>query len=108
MLNDEQLKAVARAIRAATDPERIVLFGSQVTGATTTDSDIDLLVIDKTPFVPGRGRRRRIAEIRRSLPDFGAPYDVLVYDAREYEKWRDTNNHVIFWATREGRVLYGE
>lgn len=108
LLSDEQRAAIARAIRATTDPERIVLFGSEAAGKATSDSDIDLLVIEKEPFTPGRGRRRRAAQIRRALPEFGMSYDVLVYDVREYDKWRDTENHVICWATREGEVLYGE
>lgn len=108
LLTGDERRAIARAILTTARAEQIVLFGSQATGRPTRDSDIDLLVIDREPFGPGRSRRRRVAAIRRSLPEFGLPYDVLLYDTAEYDTWRDTKNHVINWAMREGQVLHGE
>lgn len=107
-LTDDQLEAITVAIRRAADPIGVVLFGSQASGIVDSDSDIDLLVVEREPFSERRSRRKRIAQIRRRLPKFGIPYDVLVYAEEEVECWRDARNHVIARALREGRVLYGE
>ncbi|MBA3314250.1 MAG: nucleotidyltransferase domain-containing protein [Planctomycetota bacterium] len=107
-VTDDQLEAITKAIRCASDPVGVVLFGSQVSGRVDRDSDIDLLIVEQEPFSRHRSRRKRIADIRRRLPKIGIPYDVLLYATEEVDRWRDARNHVIARALREGRVLYGE
>ncbi|MDD2201334.1 MAG: nucleotidyltransferase domain-containing protein [Firmicutes bacterium] len=34
--------------------------------------------------------------------------DILVYSREEVDRWRDSRNHVIGRALREGVVLYGK
>lgn len=49
VLDDATVRGVAERIRNVVDPDRIILFGSAVTGPWTADSDIDLLVLLKQP-----------------------------------------------------------
>ena len=105
-LDARVVKSLRDAIVRRVDPLLVVLFGSQATGATHPDSDIDLLVIDERPFSPARSRRRIIGDIRRHLPSDVHPIDVLLFDATELQRWRYTTNHVISRALREGVVLY--
>jgi uncharacterized protein len=104
--SESQLQQLTAVIVRKCQPFRIVLFGSQARGNANDDSDIDLLVIDSQPFSRTRSRRRAIAEIRRSLPSLGIPIDLLLFDDDEYRKWKETTNHVIAEALREGRVLH--
>jgi predicted nucleotidyltransferase len=104
--SESQLQELTAAIVRKCQPSRIVLFGSQARGNAHDDSDIDLLVVDSRPFSRVRSRRREIAEIRRSLPPLGIPIDLLLFDDVEYQKWKETTNHVIAEAVREGRVLH--
>jgi hypothetical protein len=41
-----------------------------------------------------------------ALFDFFIPIDFLVFTPQEIEKWKDSKNHVIAHALREGRKLY--
>lgn len=105
------LKAsVADSLRTAVleqiDPLLVVLFGSQARGTATSDSDIDLLVIDDEAFSASRSRRRIIGDIRRGLRGSEQPVDVLLFNSGEMKRWRGTTNHVIARALREGIVLY--
>ncbi len=34
--------------------------------------------------------------------------DILIYSRDEVERWRNTRNHIIARALREGKVLYGQ
>jgi len=43
----ELLAEIVRRIRAVSDPEQIILFGSQARGDFRPDSDLDLLVIKR-------------------------------------------------------------
>ena len=100
------LDGMVRAIVAEVDPDEVILFGSRARGDATADSDIDLVVVEAAPFGPGRDRRAEAARVWRALADFDVPADVLVYSRDEVEYWRDSRNHVLARALREGRVLY--
>ncbi len=100
------LESIREAVLRQVNPLLVVLFGSQAKGTANIDSDIDLLVIDDRPFSADRSRRRIIGDIRRSIPADRHPVDVLLFDASELRRWRETTNHVIARALREGVVLY--
>ncbi|MBZ5640303.1 MAG: nucleotidyltransferase domain-containing protein [Acidobacteriia bacterium] len=100
------LNEMARAIVEAVEPERVILFGSHARGAAGPGSDVDLLVVEKRPFGPGRSRRREIARIRGALSRFRIPKDILVFASDEVERFGDSRNHVVGTTLREGRVFY--
>jgi predicted nucleotidyltransferase len=100
------VESLRDAVLRQVSPLLVVLFGSQTNGTANIDSDIDLLVIDDLPFSAERSRRRIVGNIRRSLPPDRHPVDVLLFDPAELLRWRETTNHVIARALREGVVLY--
>jgi predicted nucleotidyltransferase len=71
---DELLDEITRRIRAVSDPEKIILFGSYARRDFTPHSDLDLLVIkadvDST--------RAEAARIYTALADLALPVDVVV------------------------------
>ena len=68
--NDETLlqKMVETIVREVS-PETIILFGSRARGDARSDSDIDLLVVEKEPFSPQRSRRKEAARLYMALMD---------------------------------------
>ena len=42
----------------------------------------------------------------QALAGFHVPADVLVYSRDDVDYWRDSLNHVLARALREGKVLY--
>ena len=104
---DEQLlQRMTTAIVEVADPEQVILFGSHARGAAGTDSDIDLVVVEAEPFGPGRDRGDEETRLWRALAKFHVPKDILVYSREEVDYWRDSLNHVLARALREGKVLY--
>jgi predicted nucleotidyltransferase len=99
-------QAVEIIVREA-NPEAIVLFGSRARGDARPDSDLDLLVIERQPFGPGRSRIKEAARLYRALGALPASKDLLLYSRDEVDGWRDASNHVAARACREGRLLYG-
>ena len=49
---------------------------------------------------------RRGDPIVAGLGGFGVSKDILVFSREEVEYWRDSLNHVLARALREGRVFY--
>lgn len=93
-------------IVAAVDPEKVILFGSHARGEARPDSDVDLLVVEKTPFSRERSRWAETNRLHLALRGCGMAKDVLLYSEDEYKVWRNSLNHVVGRACREGRVLY--
>ena len=105
-VTDDLLDRMVRAIVAEVDPEQVILFGSRARGDAREDSDVDLIVVEAEPFGQARSRRRESTRILLALFDFEVPIDILLYSRDEIAYWRDSLNHVLARAVREGRVLY--
>ena len=106
-VTEQQIREMVAVIEREVDPEAIVLFGSCAAGDARSDSDVDLLVIEKAPFAPGRDRRREMVRLWRALGSFPFAKDILVYSLEEVERWRNARNHIVARALREGRLLSG-
>lgn len=97
---------MVRAIVDEVDPEQVILFGSRARGDGRESSDVDLLVVEAEPFGPDRSRHRELVRIHHALAGFRVPADVLVYSHDDVDYWRDSLNHVLARALREGKVLH--
>ena len=101
-LDDSTLATIVTRLTEAAAPARIILFGSAATGTSTTDSDIDLLVVeDEVDDV-----RAESVRLRTALGDLGCPVDVLVICTERFETTRDLIGGIAYPATRYGIVLY--
>ena len=88
------------------NPEQVILFGSRARGDSYEDSDVDFVVLETEPFEDGRSRHAEEVRLYSALSDFRVSKDILVYSHEDAEYWRDSLNHVLARALREGRVLY--
>ena len=94
------------AVVEEVDPERVILFGSRARGEEREESDVDLVVVEAEPFAGARSRHKEMVRLYKVLADFPVSADILVYTQDEVEYWRDSLNHVLARALREGKVLY--
>ncbi len=102
----EFLKIATERIIREVQPAQIYLFGSRARGKGSENSDFDFLVVQNKPFASQESRLQKTAKIYESLADLGVGKDIL-FCSRDYvESWRNSLNHVIGRALREGRLLY--
>ena len=78
-ISKETVTDIARKITSASDPEKIILFGSYVWGKPDKDSDLDIFVIMESTERP----IKRAASLRRVLKDRYVPMDILVRTPEE-------------------------
>lgn len=101
-MNDTLLAEITRRIVAVSDPQQIILFGSQARGDAGPDSDLDFLVVKDEVASP----RAEAARIYRALAGLSAPVDIVVTRSDYVRSHRDVVGTVVRSALREGRVLY--
>jgi predicted nucleotidyltransferase len=94
-------RSVRRVVEAA-DPVKVILFGSRVRGDAREDSDIDFLVVERVV----RDAAHESARLRRVIGPVGVGVDVVVVDEAGFDKWSEAPGSTLYWAKREGRVLY--
>jgi len=87
------------------DPEKIILFGSAVSGKVKKDSDIDLCVIAK-------GNRLEIKKeiwegLWKSNYDWEIEPDLHVFDSKIYKKWLSSGDPFLE-EIEKGRVVYAK
>ena len=99
--------AWSSAIVHEVDPEQIILFGSRGRGDERENSDVDLIVVESEPFGPERSRHRELVRLYHAVAEFHVPADLLVFSHDDVDYWRDSLNHVLARALREGKVLHG-
>ena len=97
---------MVQAIVDEVDPEQVILFCSHGSGEERRESDVDLVVVEAEPFGPKRSRHKEMVRLYHAVAGFPVAADVLVYSREDVDYWRDSLNHVLARALREGKVLY--
>jgi predicted nucleotidyltransferase len=103
MLSDESIsKAVQRLVAAAHAPTRVIVFGSYARGDATDDSDLDLMVIEGD--IPDA--TAEYVRLRHAIGSLGVGVDLLLITEPEFAQRKEWWSTPVYWAAREGRVLY--
>jgi predicted nucleotidyltransferase len=101
-VDDNVIREIVRRLLDVARPDRIILFGSAATGRMTSDSDIDLLVIEPEPA----NTRDESVKLRRALGEVGYPVDVIVISTERFEETKNIIGGIAYPAHKYGRVLY--
>ncbi|MDP2810391.1 MAG: nucleotidyltransferase domain-containing protein [Rhodocyclaceae bacterium] len=96
------LDAVRRIAAVATDPLRVIVFGSYARGDADEGSDLDLLVIERG--VPDKAAE--YLKLHRAVGSMGVGVDVLIFSQEEFERRSQVRGSLAYWAKQEGKSLY--
>ena len=96
------LRKMVKRLVERFDPEQIILFGSYARGDAHEDSDLDFLVIE--PEL--QDKFSEMVRLRQVLRPLKVAADVLVYSQAEINQQQGACSTAVYWALREGRVLY--
>jgi predicted nucleotidyltransferase len=104
MLTDRHVQDIVHRIAAvARQPVKVIVFGSYGRGDATEDSDLDLLVVERD--VPDH--TEEYLRLRGAVGPVNVGVDLLLLlPQAEFNRRRDWASSPVYWATREGRVLY--
>jgi uncharacterized protein len=103
MLTETAIREAAlRVAAAAHSPLKVILFGSYARGDADDGSDLDLLVVEKE--IPDYAQE--YLSVHKTLDRLGVGVDLLLFTETEFEQKRDWWTTPVYWAAREGKVLY--
>ncbi|MBI4741272.1 MAG: nucleotidyltransferase domain-containing protein [Betaproteobacteria bacterium] len=103
MLTPHAIDATAQRIAAAaSQPARVIVFGSYARCDATEDSDLDLPVVEKRVV----DDTREYLRLREAVGSVGVGVDLLLLSESGFEKRRHWWTTPVYWAEREGKVLY--
>lgn len=94
----------------ATQPEKIILFGSYAWGDPTIDSDIDILVVTSDDVMPASFSEKSeiylriskaISEIKKEFP-----VDLIVHTKPMHQKFIEIDSLFARELLTKGKVLY--
>ena len=101
---EEVLAEMVDIIVEHVHPLKIILFGSRARGTHRPHSDVDLLVV--LPEVTND--REAAVAIGSLLAYMPVAKDVFVTTPQQIEEERDIVTSILYWATRQGKVLYDD
>ena len=100
--SEDKLQEITQKIVKEFNPEKIILFGSRVTGRATKDSDTDLLIIKDT----NTSTREVARQIDGSIFPRPFPIDLIVYTPEQIVKAQQSGDFFILEVLNKGKVLY--
>jgi uncharacterized protein len=100
----ELINEIIQKLAGQIDLEKIVLFGSQVTGKTDEYSDIDILIIAPTQERP-LDRRLKVRRLLHDL-DKSIGLDILFYTPEEVEQFKDHPSSFLHHILATGVTVY--
>ena len=98
----ETIDLAVQRLVAAARPTRVILFGSQAGDTAGDESDVDFLVVERD--VPSKVKE--MVRLREAVGSIGLPVDIIVCSEQELEDWGHLPGTVLYWALKEGKVLY--
>ena len=103
ILTENAIKEAAQRVAAAAyTPLKVIVFGSYGRGDADEDSDLDLLVVERE--IPDY--TQEFLRLHGALDGLGIGVDLLLFSQGEFEKKRDWWTTPVYWAEREGKILY--
>lgn len=103
MLTAQELdRAVQRIARTATQPAKVILFGSYARSEADEGSDLDLMVVERE--LPNKAGE--YLKLKSAIGRVGVGVDLLLYSEQEFLRRSQVPGTLPYWALKEGKVLH--
>lgn len=99
----ESIRAIVNILKYEYKPEKIILFGSCVSGKITRDSDIDMLIVKNTRKSLGE-RWLEVGRLTRNLKK-EMPFEPFILTPEEFKNQLH-RNLFLQEIINKGKVLY--
>lgn len=102
-ITPQKVQAAIQKIIEISNPAKLILFGSYVSGRVHVNSDLDVLVVTRHKI---ESPRKESVKIRLALKGIGMPMDILVAEENQFEELANTPGLIYREALKHGKVVY--
>jgi uncharacterized protein len=102
MVTEQTIHAAVHRMVTLASPRKVILFGSYARGNAHADSDLDFVVVQTQVT----NKADDMIRLRRAIGPIGIGVDVLVCSEDEMARRGQVPGTVLYWALKEGKVLY--
>lgn len=102
-ITPQKVETAIKKIIEVSQPKKLILFGSYISGNINKNSDLDFLVITSDDIV---NPRKESIRIRRSLKGICMPIDILVVPESKLDKLAKVPGLIYREALTKGKVVY--
>ncbi len=90
--------------------DKLILFGSYASGSATDDSDIDLLVVDSSDFIPSSfaEKHQLYSKISDAIRDIKQqiPVDLIIHTKPMHARFLELNGMFCQEILSTGKIIY--
>lgn len=102
MLSEQDISNVREKLVSSFRPQKIILFGSQVSGKADKHSDVDILVIS-----PIKEKRRDLMiKMDKALESLDYAFDILILTLEEFNRTSFIPGTIARYALQSGKIIY--
>lgn len=84
---------------------RVLLYGSRATNTMNNNSDFDLLIIVNNDLTLAQKMQLESKIDKALVWALDAPFDVILKDTKEVERFKSVKGHIIYYALKEAIVI---
>lgn len=103
VITPEKVQTAIQKIIEVSQPRKLILFGSYVSGETHPNSDLDILIVTREDV---ENPRKESVRIRRALKGILMSMDILVVPESKLRELSNLPGLIYREATRNGKVVY--
>lgn len=105
MANQKIYNEIKTIVHSYLPDARVLLFGSRAKGVMNEDSDYDLLIIVNNELTL-KEKMELESKIDKALVwALDVPFDVILKDIKEIERYKSVKGHIIYYALKEAIVI---
>ena len=103
-ISAEVLDEIVKRLIALAAPVKIILFGSNARGEAQSNSDLDLIIVEKEVTE----QYDEALRLGRALGDLMLPIDLIVVSEAQFNRYGRVPGTVFYRSLQEGRILYAQ
>ena len=103
-ISAEVLDEIVKRLIALAAPVKIILFGSNARGEAQSNSDLDLIIVEKEVTE----QYDEVLRLGRALGDLMLPIDLIVVSEAQFNRYGRVPGTVFYRSLQEGRILYAQ
>ncbi|MBN1292816.1 MAG: nucleotidyltransferase domain-containing protein [Candidatus Latescibacteria bacterium] len=102
-ITPQKVETAVKKIIEVSNPKKVILFGSYVTGYMDSNSDLDILVVTEN-YV--KNPHSESVRIRQALRGIMMSLDIIVLQEEQLQKFAQTPGLIYREAIKKGKVVY--